>query len=30
MLGSDGATACLRMGDDQIGAKDTESDGPTS
>ena len=29
-LGSDGATACLGMGDDQIEAKNTESDDPTS
>ena len=28
-MGSDGAAACLGMGDDQIGAKNTESDGPT-
>ena len=29
-LGSDGAMTYLGTGDDQIGAKNTESDGPTS
>ena len=28
-LGSNGATACLGMGDDQIEVKNTESDDPT-
>ena len=28
-LGSDGATACVEVGDDQVRAKNTEPDGPT-
>ena len=28
-MGSDGATACMEIGDDQVGAKNTEPDGPT-
>ena len=27
-LGSGGATACVEVGDDQVGAKNTEPDGP--
>ena len=29
MLGSDGTTTCVEVGDDQVGAKNTEPDGPT-
>ena len=28
-LGSDEATVCVEIGDDQVGAKNTEPDGPT-
>ena len=28
-MGSNGATACVEVGDDQEGAKNTEPDGPT-
>ena len=29
MLGSNGTTTCVEVGDDQVGAKNTEPDGPT-
>ena len=29
MLGSDGTTTCVEVGDDQVGAKNTEPNGPT-
>ena len=29
MLGSDGTTTCVEVMDDQVGAKNTEPDGPT-
>ena len=29
-LGSDGAMACVEAGDDQLGTKNTEPDGPTT